>query len=112
MTIPSGESAPLEINGALYVLQYEQSGYLKGMSTMEDPMQQLHDKATRDIALSASEQAQLDTWYADQDQAENKLLASPQSAYALDALQTQIDTALAQLAAVSNRIQEREAFSG
>lgn len=72
---------------------------------MEDPMQQLHDKATRGIALSANEQAQLDAWYAAQDQAESGSLASPQSMHTISALQAQVDAALGQLASVSSQIQ-------
>ena len=63
--------------------------------SMEDPMQQLHDKATRGIALSASEQARLDAWYASQDQAEGEELASPQSMHTISALQAQVDRHLA-----------------
>jgi putative SOS response-associated peptidase YedK len=73
--------------------------------SMDDPMQRLHDKATRGIALSASEQTQLDAWYSAQDQAENESLASPQPVQAISTLQMQVDTALAQLASVSSQIQ-------
>lgn len=74
------------------------------MST-NDRMQELHNKATRGMALSADEQSQLDAWYAAQDQAESELLASPQPVHTLIALRAQIDTALAQLASVSSQIQ-------
>ncbi len=39
----------------------------------------LHDKATRGESLSAGEQAQLDAWYAEQDQAEAHLLTATAS---------------------------------
>ena len=72
---------------------------------MESHMQQLHDKATRGIELSASEQAQLEAWYAAQDQTESETLASPQSMHTIGALQAQVDAALGQLASISSQIQ-------
>jgi putative SOS response-associated peptidase YedK len=75
------------------------------MSTAE-LVKQLHDKATRGIALSAIEQAQLDAWYAQQDQEESALLAQASPPQALVVLQTQVDTAVAQLLTVTQRLQE------
>ena len=75
------------------------------MSTTE-LMKQLHDKATRGVMLSTIEQAQLDAWYAQQDQEESALLAQASPPQALAILQTQIDTAVAQLHAVTQRLQE------
>lgn len=43
------------------------------MST-EELAKQLHDKATRGNMLSAAEQAQLEAWYAQQDQEEKAIL--------------------------------------
>jgi capsule polysaccharide export protein KpsE/RkpR len=75
------------------------------MST-DNLAKQLHDKASRGIVLSAAEQAQLDMWYAKQDQAEGSMLALTTPSHTLTALQTQVDTAVSQLATVTQRIQE------
>ena len=75
------------------------------MSTAE-LVRQLHDKATRGIALSTIEQAQLDAWYAQQDQEESAFLRQTSPPGTLVALQTQVDTAVAQLLAVTQRLQE------
>jgi hypothetical protein len=69
-----------------------------------DPQaQQLHDKATRGIALSVEEQVRLENWYALLDQEECAGLAQivPQS---LPALQAQVNAVLDQLPAVLERI--------
>jgi hypothetical protein len=75
------------------------------MST-DNLAKQLHDKASRGIVLSAAEQAQLDMWYAKQDQAEGSMLALTTPSHTLTALQTQVDTAVSQLVTVTQRIQE------
>lgn len=75
------------------------------MSTNE-LAKQLHDKVTRGIALSAAEQAQLEVWYAQQDQEEGALLTQARPPQTLVALQTQVDTAVSQLLVVTQRIQE------
>ena len=75
------------------------------MSTAE-LVRQLHDKATRGIALSTIEQVQLDAWYAQQDQEEGAFLTQTSPPRTLVALQTQVDTAVAQLLAVTQRLQE------
>jgi hypothetical protein len=67
--------------------------------------QQLHDKATRGVALSAEEQAQLEQWYARQDQAEEATLSKAPLPQANASLQTQVDGAVAQLLTVTQRIQ-------
>lgn len=72
----------------------------------ESLVKQLHDKATRGIVLSASEQAQLDAWYAEQDKLESAQLDLTNSPQRLAALHTQVETALTQLLAVTQRIQE------
>jgi hypothetical protein len=69
-------------------------------------VKQLHDKATRGITLSAAEQAQLEAWYAQQDQEEDAVLAQTTRPQALVALQTQVDAAVAQLLAATQHIQE------
>ncbi len=75
------------------------------MST-DEQVKQLHDNATRGIALSTTEQSQLDAWYAQQDQEEGILLTRASPPQRLAALQTQVDTAVAQLLAVTQRLQE------
>jgi predicted nucleic acid-binding Zn-ribbon protein len=77
------------------------------MSTAE-LMKQLHDKATRGITLSIIEQVQLDAWYTQQDQEESALLTQTPPPQTLVALQTQIDTTVARLLAVTQRLQELE----
>jgi septal ring factor EnvC (AmiA/AmiB activator) len=67
---------------------------------------QLHDRATRGEALSPEEQAQLKDWYATQDRAEADQLGFTATAETVDLLQAQIDSAVAQLATITRRIQE------
>ena len=61
----------------------------------------LHDRASRGETLSAEEQAQLEKWYALQDQAEAEVLGLTGLTDTVAALQAQIESALAQLAAVT-----------
>lgn len=75
------------------------------MST-EELAKQLHDKATRGIVLSAAEQAQLEAWYAQQDQEERTMLERTTPPQTLVALQAQVETVVAQLLTVTQRIQE------
>lgn len=75
------------------------------MST-DELAKQLHDKATRGIALSTAEQAKLEAWYAQQDTEENAILARTTPPQTLVTLQVQVDTAVAQLLTVTQRIQE------
>ena len=75
------------------------------MST-EELTKQLHDKATRGSVLSAAEQAQLEAWYAQQDQEERAILERATPPQTLAALRTQVETAVAQLLTVTQRIQE------
>jgi len=74
--------------------------------SIDDLGKQLHDKATRGIALSPSEQTQLTAWYAAQDQAESQLLALADAPQRLGVLHSQVETALHQLQTVTQRIQE------
>ncbi len=75
------------------------------MST-EELVKQLHDKATRGSVLSAAEQAQLEAWYAQQDQEERTILERVTLPQTIVALQTQVETAVAQLLAITQRIQD------
>jgi hypothetical protein len=74
--------------------------------SLDELAKQLHDKATRGLALSAEEQAQLEEWYTEQDQQERAVLGPMGSSQRLAALHTQVETALAQLLTVTQRIQE------
>ena len=67
----------------------------------------LHDKATRGGVLSAREAAELEAWYAQQDGIEQETICrdgQPQENLGL--LREQVGVALAQLNAVTGRIQE------
>jgi hypothetical protein len=66
----------------------------------------LHDRATRGLQLSLAEQAQLEAWYAQQDEAEHQLLHTRAATLPTSVLQGQIKLALTQLATVTQRIQE------
>jgi hypothetical protein len=74
--------------------------------SLDELAQQLHDKATRGLVLSAEEQARLEAWYTEQDQQERMLLGPTGSSQRLATLHTHVDTALAQLLTVTHRIQE------
>jgi hypothetical protein len=73
--------------------------------TEDDLVRQLHDKATRGLALSAEEQAHLAQWYARQDQEEGARLSRPSPAPSVATLQVQVDASVAQLLTVTERIQ-------
>ncbi len=67
---------------------------------------QLHDRVTREERLFDVELAQLNEWYAGHDKAETLELDLPPMAMGSAELQAQIDVMLAQLAAITKRIQE------
>ena len=67
---------------------------------------QLHDKATRSETLSDEEQAQLESWYALQDNVENNILRVTGDEKALVTVQAQIDAVLTRLTITTKRIQE------
>ena len=71
-----------------------------------DKGKQLHDKASRGKSLTAEEHAQLEEWYAFQDQAEAAALGANEREKAQGNLQAQIEDALAQLVKISSRIQQ------
>lgn len=73
---------------------------------LDELAKQLHDKATRGLALTAEEQAQLEAWYTEQDQQERAVLGPTGSSQRLATLHTQVETALAQLLNVTQHIQE------
>lgn len=65
--------------------------------------QSLHDRATRGEPLTTDEQAMLDAWYSQEDQAESELLISPASEMATQ-LRDQVAAAAAQLESISQHI--------
>lgn len=67
---------------------------------------QLHDKFTRGESLSAEEYLLLESWYTTQDSAENAALGLVKDAEIVSSLQSQIESALAQLTIVTTRIQD------
>lgn len=66
--------------------------------------QHLHDRATRGEQLTADEMAQLDAWYARNDQQEANELSVSANSEPLDDLRRQLDAALAELAETSQRV--------
>lgn len=67
-------------------------------------LQTLHDRATRGEQLTADEQAALDAWYAQEDQAESHLLLARTPLETATQLRAQVAAAAAQLEAVSQHI--------
>jgi hypothetical protein len=68
---------------------------------------QLHDRQTTDQLLTAQEKSQLEAWYAQQDAAEAATFAATQVPLPnLAALQEKVDTAISQLAADVQQLQQ------
>ena len=67
--------------------------------------QELHDKASRGIALSEDEQAHLKAWYARQDQDEFAKLAESAPSETLLELRAKVNAAVGRLLTVTQRIQ-------
>ena len=70
-----------------------------------DVGEQLHDRGTRGVALSAEEQTRLNEWYAQRDRAEAAVLSQPTPAQPIAALHAQVDRVMVQLGDVTLRIQ-------
>jgi hypothetical protein len=68
--------------------------------------QQLHDQATRGHPLDAAQTAQLDTWYAQQDAAEQVTLAQAAESGDLATLREQVNRALGQLEVSTHRVRQ------
>ena len=71
----------------------------------DEKLKQLHDRSTRGEVLSGEEQARLSDWYGQQDNEELATLARGSGSSSLAALRAQVDDAVAQLSAASERIQ-------
>lgn len=69
-------------------------------------LQKLHDRATRGLPLSDEERTQLNQWYSQEDAAEARLLGVAASSANTETLQLQIQATLAQVAAVTQQIQQ------
>jgi hypothetical protein len=68
---------------------------------------QLHNRSTLGEVLTHQEQAQLEEWYAEKDRAETTMIQAPQYPLSeLTTLQTQIDTAIEQLALSIQQLQK------
>jgi hypothetical protein len=67
----------------------------------EDFAKELHDRSTRGESLSPEEQAQLESWYALQDE-----IGATAAEKTKATMQAQIETTLKQLMVVTRRIQE------
>ena len=65
----------------------------------------LHDRSTRGEVLTLAEQEQLEEWYTLQDAQERYVLQAEESVSDLSQLRLQVDAALAQITALSQRIQ-------
>src|SRR5262245_41236387 len=74
--------------------------------SMNSPEQQLPDRATRGETLSAEERLRLEAWYARLDQEEEEVLTKAAPPASLATLQRQIEAALAQLATVTQSVQD------
>lgn len=73
---------------------------------MATNVKELHDRVTRGEVLTADEQAQLQTWYSEQDQAEFQQLGLPASIPNNVELPNNIAIALNQIAASTAQIQK------
>ena len=73
--------------------------------TAEEMGKHLHDQATRGVVLATEAQALLAARYAQLDDEESRQLAGAPPLATLVELQTQVDHALAQLGATTQRIQ-------
>lgn len=68
--------------------------------------QELHDRSTRGEVLSEEEMAKLNGWYAQQDEAEARLLGVSVKDESAEILRMQIKSTLAQVASVTQQIQQ------
>ena len=66
----------------------------------------LNANTTPATPLSEEEQLRLEEWYAFQDKAEHEILREAPQKNILTTLQTQVETAMTQLNAITKRIQE------
>jgi hypothetical protein len=72
---------------------------------IEQDLKQLHDQATRGLALTAEEQARLEAWYAQLDQEETSALAGTPRLETLTSLHAQVESVTVRLLPLTQRIQ-------
>jgi hypothetical protein len=75
----------------------------------EDEAKRLHDRATRGMVLSATEQAALAAWYAQQDAAEQAALAGTPPSQTQDELRAEIGAVVSRLRIVTQQIEAQTA---
>ena len=75
------------------------------MAETDDRLWKLHLSKARGEALTGAEQADLDTWYAEQDRAEALALGIARNASTLEPLKQQVDAVLERIVATSQTIQ-------
>ena len=81
---------------------------LEGRTMMEDAVgRELHDRATRGLALAPEEQARLDEWYRQKDAEEARMLeASAAPAIPpLETLREEVEAVLSRLTKVTERVE-------
>jgi predicted nucleic acid-binding Zn-ribbon protein len=75
------------------------------MATQDDRLWELHLRRSLGEALTVDEQADLDAWYAEQDQAEALALGLSSETDELSALKQQVDAILIRIVTTSQSIQ-------
>ena len=75
------------------------------MAESDDRLWKLHLSKARGDVLTSAEQADLDAWYAEQDQAEALALGLARNASTLEPLKQQVDAVLERIVATSRSIQ-------
>jgi len=72
----------------------------------DDALRQLHDKATRGEQLTPEQRAQIDAWYTQSDGEEADELSRVASPGDVARLRHQLDEAMSELSAASQRVRE------
>jgi hypothetical protein len=80
-------------------------------ATTDERGLELHDRATRGAALTPVEREELEAWYARIDQEEMAALACARPPHDLPALREEVDSALARVLVVTERIRKLTAES-
>lgn len=75
------------------------------MAESDDRLWKLHLSKARGEVLTSAEQADLDAWYAEQDQAEALALGLARNASTLEPLKQQVDAVLERIVTTSRSIQ-------
>lgn len=75
----------------------------------DDEAERFHDRSTRGLALSATEQALLEAWYAQKDAEEQAVLVRTPPSQTLDELRAEVGAILARLRIVTQQIEAQTA---